>query len=164
MEVHENKSLHPFDIVLMDFQMPVMDGLEATKRFREFERAQYSEQQINDGSTPAAQQSRQHQLIIGLSATLDKEIIDDAMTCGLDDYLMKPIQKDTFIKKIEKIMAKRSQSSINQIHSGNNNHCNHNHPNNPDKRVDLCHPPHSSDSKRTMMILEDSNEQKLEIV
>jgi CheY-like chemotaxis protein len=84
------KSSKPFDVVLMDFQMPVMDGLEATRRYREFEKKK---------------NSSHHQLIIGLSATFDKEIIADAMSMGLDDYLMKPITKDIFLTKLEKFLS-----------------------------------------------------------
>jgi CheY-like chemotaxis protein len=100
IESKENKNGHPFDLVLMDFQMPVMDGLEATKRYREYEKLHPSDQ---------------HPLIIiGLSATFDKEIVQDAMKMGLDDYLMKPIQKDTFLKKIEKVFQKVSKTSLQQ--------------------------------------------------
>jgi PleD family two-component response regulator len=143
----------------MDFQMPVMDGLEATKRFREFERSHYSKQPVDDDNASAAQR----QLIIGLSATLDKEIIDDAMTCGLDDYLMKPIQKDSFLKKIEKIMAIRSQSSINQIPpriTNPNSHDDHNH---LVQRLGHSHPLHSAE-RPSKVVMESSKDQKMEII
>jgi CheY-like chemotaxis protein len=84
------KSSKPFDVVLMDFQMPVMDGLEATRRYREYEKKK---------------NTFHHQLIIGLSATFDKEIIAEAMNMGLDDYLMKPITKDLFLTKLEKFLS-----------------------------------------------------------
>lgn len=76
-----------FDLVLMDFQMPVMDGLEATRRYREYEKEK----------GPSF-----HQLIMGLSATFDPEIVNEAMNMGLDDYLMKPISKDVFTSKISR--------------------------------------------------------------
>jgi CheY-like chemotaxis protein len=79
-----------FDVILMDFQMPVMDGLEATRRYREYEKHR------NPGF---------HQLILGLSATFDKEIIQEALNLGLDDYLMKPITKDLFLSKMEKFLS-----------------------------------------------------------
>jgi CheY-like chemotaxis protein/signal transduction histidine kinase len=80
-----------FDLVLMDFQMPVMDGLEATRRYREYEK-QYNNDHIVEHHLP----------IIGLSATFDKEIIEEGMTNGLDDYLMKPISKDLLLQKFRK--------------------------------------------------------------
>jgi CheY-like chemotaxis protein len=92
-----------FDIVLMDFQMPVMDGLEATKRFREYEKKNF------------AATSDQRQLILGLSATFDSEIIQDAMTLGLDDYLMKPITRDLFNSKIDKYYPSLFQSTLESM-------------------------------------------------
>ena len=78
-----------YDLVLMDFQMPVMDGLEATRRYREYEK-----QKSFTSTKP--------QLIIGLSATFDTEIINDALLMGLDDYLMKPISSDSIQKMLKK--------------------------------------------------------------
>lgn len=63
-----------YDLVLMDVQMPVMDGLEATRLILE---------QHSDGRRP---------LIIGLTASAleqDKQACFDA---GMDDYLSKPIE------------------------------------------------------------------------
>jgi CheY-like chemotaxis protein/signal transduction histidine kinase len=80
-----------FDLVLMDFQMPVMDGLEATRRYREYEK-QYNNDHIVEHHLP----------IIGLSATFDKEIIEEGMMNGLDDYLMKPISKELLLQKFRK--------------------------------------------------------------
>ena len=67
-----------YDAVLMDVQMPVMDGYEASRKIREEEK----------------RFSRARQLIIAMTAHSmegDKELCLEA---GMDDYIAKPIQKD----------------------------------------------------------------------
>ncbi|MGH8135540.1 MAG: response regulator [Steroidobacteraceae bacterium] len=64
-----------FDIVLMDVQMPVMDGLEATRLIRERERGR---------RTP----------VIALTANAMKQQIDECKASGMDDVLPKPIDRE----------------------------------------------------------------------
>jgi CheY-like chemotaxis protein len=67
----------PFDAVLMDIQMPVMDGLEATRRLRTLG---YS-----------------HLPILGLTASVKRS---DYQELGFDDWLPKPILMDTLKAKL----------------------------------------------------------------
>ena len=62
-----------FDIILMDSQMPVMDGLEATRRIRALPE--------NRGRVP----------IIGLSGNAEDQDRAEGLSAGMDDYLTKPV-------------------------------------------------------------------------
>jgi CheY-like chemotaxis protein len=78
-----------YDIILMDIQMPIMDGIIATKKIREIE-------QSTNTSTP----------IIAITANAlagDKEI---CLAAGMDEYISKPFQVEILIQKITKLLNK----------------------------------------------------------
>ena len=64
---------HSFDLVLMDMMMPVMDGLEATRRFR------------------AGEQGRRTP-IVAMTANAMQADRERCMQAGMDDYISKPIE------------------------------------------------------------------------
>jgi PAS domain S-box-containing protein len=71
-----------FDLILMDIQMPVMDGISATQEFRK----KYKE-------LPP---------IVGLSASAFEGDREKFMAKGMNDYLTKPLQKDDLIRIVNK--------------------------------------------------------------
>jgi PAS domain S-box-containing protein len=73
-----------YDLVLMDVQMPVMDGLQATAAIREWERAQQRK------PTP----------IVALTANAFKEEADKCLAAGCTAHLTKPIKKRTLLTAI----------------------------------------------------------------
>jgi PAS domain S-box-containing protein len=75
----------PFDIVLMDVQMPVMDGLEATIAIRERER-----------------QTGGHVPIVAMTAHALKGDREQCLTAGMDGYVAKPIRADELLAALEK--------------------------------------------------------------
>ncbi|GFO56996.1 hypothetical protein GMSM_40030 [Geomonas sp. Red276] len=79
-----------YDLVLMDYQMPVMDGLEAIKTIREWEAAQEGE--------------RKRIPIVSLTACA---MAQDRMACmdaGADDYLSKPFTRDELSRVISRTL------------------------------------------------------------
>lgn len=83
-----------YDIILMDIQMPVMDGIIATKKIREIE-------QSTNTSTP----------IIAITANAlagDKEI---CLAAGMDEYISKPFQVEVLVQKITKLLNKNISSN-----------------------------------------------------
>lgn len=64
------------DLVLMDLRMPVLDGMEATRRIRR------REEQI----------ARRHTPIVGISAHLDDTVREGCLSAGMDDVLSKPVR------------------------------------------------------------------------
>ncbi len=79
--------LNRYDIILMDIQMPVMNGITATKKIREIEKT------INT-----------HTPIIAITANA---MLGDKETClaaGIDDYLSKPYQMEDLISKMNNLL------------------------------------------------------------
>lgn len=80
-----------FDVVLMDLQMPVMDGLEATRRLRAYEKSYEEQRNISI-----------RQVVIGVTAAMDEETFEEGKEMGIDDFLPKPFTgndlKDLFKK------------------------------------------------------------------
>ncbi|OGS36773.1 MAG: hypothetical protein A2506_01645 [Elusimicrobia bacterium RIFOXYD12_FULL_66_9] len=73
-----------YDLVLMDAQMPVMDGYEAVRLIRAWE--------LSQGLTATP--------IIALTADAMKESVDQALTAGCDEHLSKPIKKQVLIEAV----------------------------------------------------------------
>ena len=76
----------PFDLVLMDLQMPGMDGLTATKRLLE--------------------QVKNPPVVVALTANALEEDRQTCLSAGMADYLTKPVRKDAFAKLIRSLFVK----------------------------------------------------------
>lgn len=76
-----------FDFILMDVQMPVLDGLETTRTIRRKE--------LETGD---------HIPIIALTAHATKVHQDSCFQAGMDDYIAKPFQMPKLFRSIEKLL------------------------------------------------------------
>jgi PAS domain S-box-containing protein len=81
----------PFDVVLMDVQMPEMDGFTATARIRDLEKERGS-----TGRTP----------IIAMTANAMKGDRERCLEAGMDGYISKPVKRDSMFAEIDRVVAK----------------------------------------------------------
>ncbi len=84
-EVLDKIKTNHYDLILMDVQMPVMDGLQTTEKIRQLENGQ------------------NHIPIIALTAHAMQRDIDRCLNAGMDGYVSKPIRKDELFKEIERV-------------------------------------------------------------
>lgn len=81
-----------FDAIIMDVQMPIMDGIEATKAIR---------QQENGSYTP----------IIALTANAQKSIEEDCFSAGTDAFLTKPVDRSQLQNTLAAVLGGHKVSS-----------------------------------------------------
>ena len=78
-----------YDLVLMDIQMPVMDGIKTTRKMREAEVG-------TDSSIP----------IIAITANALPGDREDCIAAGMDDYISKPFKIDVVLEKMTKLLTR----------------------------------------------------------
>jgi len=88
LEAVEMFGLNQYDLILMDIQMPVMDGMAATKKIREIE-----------------SRGESHVPIIAITAYALTGDRDSCLAAGADEYISKPFQAEELIKKMKELLA-----------------------------------------------------------
>jgi PAS domain S-box-containing protein len=91
-----------YDIIFMDIQMPVMDGVKTTRLIREKERL-----------------LSRHTTIIAVTAYALKGEREKFLEVGMDDYISKPVDMDSICKLLEKYSKKKQQEAVLAKLNGN---------------------------------------------
>jgi len=86
-----------YDLVLMDAQMPELDGFDATAQIRQAEQ---------EGTLAG------HVHIIALTANAIKGDRERCLAAGMDDYLSKPVEADTLVAKVNAVLAARRAAKV----------------------------------------------------
>jgi two-component system, sensor histidine kinase and response regulator len=82
LQTVEQAAGHAYDVILMDMQMPEMDGLQATRIIRD---------------------TQEHQrVIIALTANTMQGDEQECLDAGMNDYIGKPIELEELVEKLEK--------------------------------------------------------------
>ena len=87
IEAIDRLKRHPCHVVLMDMEMPKMDGLEATRRIRE------PDSGVINPAIP----------IIAVTANVLKEDMDRCLEAGMNDYISKPFQSEALVAAITRL-------------------------------------------------------------
>ena len=95
-EAVEKFKAHSYKLVLMDIQMPVLDGYQATRRIRQYE----------------AEKQRKPIPIIALSAYAFEDEVDKSINAGCNEHVTKPIVKKELIQLVEKYMKEMGKDEV----------------------------------------------------
>lgn len=90
MNSTEEQLLQPFDLVFMDIQMPIMDGITAVTKIR---------QELNFANP-----------IIALTAFADESNIKECLNCGMNGFLSKPIKRNN----LRSVISKNTSISLHE--------------------------------------------------
>ncbi len=104
-----------YDIILMDVQMPVMDGYEATAKIRSHELALNHQEKEGFFRIP----------IIAMTAHAIKGYKNECLDAGMDDYITKPLKKEDLLLMVENWT--RPESSHRNVSAEKTKQCRVNH-------------------------------------
>lgn len=93
--IYKNES---FDLVLMDVQMPVLNGYEATQQIRKIENS-----------------TAKHTPVIGLTANAMKGDREKCLEAGMDDYVSKPVRFADLLSALDRVQQKSNASRFGDL-------------------------------------------------
>ncbi|HEY5597058.1 MAG TPA: response regulator, partial [Candidatus Bipolaricaulota bacterium] len=91
IEAIESVERQPYDVILMDVQMPELDGLEATRRI-------------------VKRWPRKRPRVVAMTANAMQGDRELCLKAGMDDYITKPIRVDELVGALEKVKSKQEKT------------------------------------------------------
>jgi CheY-like chemotaxis protein len=91
IEAVECVARQPYDVVLMDVQMPEMDGLEASRRIT------------------ARWKPNERPRIVAMTANAMQGDREECLAAGMDDYVTKPIRVDALVGALENVNPRKDR-------------------------------------------------------
>ena len=91
-EAVEAHRAHPYDLILMDCQMPTMDGFEASRQIRDLQQKQ--------------------PVIVAVTANALVGERERCLSAGMDDYLSKPFQAEQLVAVVKRWLAIRQDGAV----------------------------------------------------
>jgi CheY-like chemotaxis protein len=85
-----------YDLILMDFEMPEMNGCEATRAIRLIEQGLREGSRAGTGTRPA------HAPIVGMTGHGTREYADICRKAGMDDCIVKPVPRSKLLETVRK--------------------------------------------------------------
>jgi CheY-like chemotaxis protein len=91
----------PFDLVLMDCQMPVMDGYDATQKIR------LLDSKVLNRNIP----------IVAMTANSMQGDRDKCLSVGMDDFISKPVNPSKLQEALKRWLPEFESTTVHRIHS-----------------------------------------------
>ncbi len=104
LEAFDKVKNHKYDLILMDIQMPIMDGIEATHEILNYEK----------------EENLKHTPIVALTANALKGDRERFMNNGLDDYLAKPIDNNELLFILKKFLTQIEITEASHLNNKKN--------------------------------------------
>jgi len=101
LEAFEKRRNNDFDLIFMDIQMPVMDGLEATSEILDYE----SDEEVK------------HVPIVALTANALKGDKERFLGAGMDEYISKPLETAELMAVLNKYLERKPGKRTNTLHT-----------------------------------------------
>jgi CheY-like chemotaxis protein len=96
LEAIESVERQPYDVVLMDVQMPEMDGLEASRRIT------------------AKWPTKARPYIVAMTANAMQGDREECLAAGMDDYVTKPIRVDALVQALLQVPNRLDEGAVNE--------------------------------------------------
>lgn len=93
-EAYDSFLKNKYDLIIMDLQMPILDGHEATKKIRAYE--------IQNGLTPIT-------ILAATASTMEQDKLK-ALASGCDDLITKPLKKEELHETLQSYFSKANQN------------------------------------------------------